>query len=45
MLVPNGVTKTTQNQEAEYKKITLEESRKRLSEFTEFLKQKYFTTA
>ncbi|MEI6316491.1 MAG: hypothetical protein WCO65_02060 [bacterium] len=42
MLVPNGVVKTTQKQEAEYKKITLEESRKKLAEFTEFLKAKYF---
>ena len=45
MLVPNGVIKTTQNQEAEYKKITLEESRKKLAEFTDFLKQKYFKAA
>lgn len=43
-LMPNGVAKTTQNQEAEYKKITLEESTKKLGELTEFLKQKYFET-
>ena len=42
MLAPNGVAKTTQKQEAEYKKIILEESRKKLAEFTEFLKNKFF---
>ena len=42
MLAPNGIAKTTQKQEAEYKKIILDESRKKLAEFTEFLKEKYF---
>ena len=40
-LAPNVFKDTTQHHPAEYKKIIMEESRKKLGEFTEFLTQKF----
>ena len=42
MLGPNAMMNTTQKKEAEYKKIILEESQKKLADLTEFLKKKFF---